>query len=136
MGLLFHTMLPEEHLSTDTKDVVKLGIALIAAMAALVLDLRIASAKSTFDTGTKTFYARHLNTPDLPIKPPAYHEPPENRKKYGGDVRVRRALYYPTSSFESRAETTALRVAQGAAQVANAVTDADFVELKKHYTDA
>ena len=43
-------MLPEEHLSTDTKDVVKLGIALIATMAALVLGLLIASAKSTYDT--------------------------------------------------------------------------------------
>ena len=43
-------MLPEEHLNTDTKDVVKLGIALIATMAALVLSLLIASAKSTYDT--------------------------------------------------------------------------------------
>jgi len=43
-------MLPEEHLSTDTKDVVKLGIALIATMAALVLSLLIASAKGTYDT--------------------------------------------------------------------------------------
>jgi hypothetical protein len=43
-------VLPEEHLSTDTKDVVKLGIALIATMAALVLGLLIASAKSTYDT--------------------------------------------------------------------------------------
>jgi hypothetical protein len=43
-------VLPEEHLNTDTKDVVKLGIALIATMAALVLSLRIASAKSTYKT--------------------------------------------------------------------------------------
>jgi Protein of unknown function (DUF4239) len=43
-------LLPEEHLSNDTKDVVKLGIALIATMAALVLGLLIASAKSTYDT--------------------------------------------------------------------------------------
>ena len=49
-GLLFRSVLPEEHLSTDTKDVVKLGIALIATMAALVLGLLIASAKSTYDT--------------------------------------------------------------------------------------
>jgi hypothetical protein len=50
IGLLFRSVLPEEHLSTDTKDVVKLGIALIATMAALVLSLLIASAKSTYDT--------------------------------------------------------------------------------------
>jgi hypothetical protein len=49
-ALLLHSLLPEEHLSTETKDVVKLGIALIATMAALVLGLLIASAKSTYDT--------------------------------------------------------------------------------------
>ena len=42
--------LPERHLSADSKDVVKLGIALIATMSALVLSLLIASAKSAFDT--------------------------------------------------------------------------------------
>jgi hypothetical protein len=50
IGLFSRNVLPEEHLSTDTKDVVKLGIALIATMAALVLGLLIASAKSTYDT--------------------------------------------------------------------------------------
>ena len=42
--------LPEHHLSTESKDVVKLGIALIATMSALVLSLLVASAKSAFDT--------------------------------------------------------------------------------------
>jgi hypothetical protein len=50
IGLFASRILPEEHLSADTKDVVKLGIALIATMAALVLGLLIASAKSTYDT--------------------------------------------------------------------------------------
>jgi hypothetical protein len=50
LGEVFRSMLPEKHLSTDTKDVVKLAIALIATMAALVLGLLIASAKSTYDT--------------------------------------------------------------------------------------
>jgi hypothetical protein len=48
--VFFRAMLAEEHLSTDTKDVVKLGVALIATMAALVLGLLIASAKNTYDT--------------------------------------------------------------------------------------
>ena len=48
--MLLRTMLPEEHLSTDTKDVVMLAVALIGTMAALVLGLLIASAKSTYDT--------------------------------------------------------------------------------------
>jgi hypothetical protein len=42
--------LPKEHLTTETQDVVKLGMALIATMTALVLGLLIASAKSTYDT--------------------------------------------------------------------------------------
>jgi hypothetical protein len=42
-------MLPEHHLSQDTKDVVKLTMGLIATMAALVLGLLTASAKSSFD---------------------------------------------------------------------------------------
>ena len=40
---------------------------------------------------------------------------------------------FATSPLFSSAERAALRVAQGAAQVPNAVTDADFAELKKHY---
>jgi hypothetical protein len=50
IGLLLRNLLPKEHLGTDTKDVVHLGIALVATMAALVLGLLIASAKSTYDT--------------------------------------------------------------------------------------
>ena len=50
LAMFVHRLLPEEHLSSDSKDVVKLGIALIATMSALVLSLLIASAKSAFDT--------------------------------------------------------------------------------------
>jgi hypothetical protein len=48
--MLLRRVLPEHHLSTDSKDVVKLGMGLIGTMAALVLALLIASAKSSFDT--------------------------------------------------------------------------------------
>jgi Protein of unknown function (DUF4239) len=50
LAMRVHSTLPERHLSADSKDVVKLGIALIATMSALVLSLLIASAKSAFDT--------------------------------------------------------------------------------------
>jgi len=50
LAMLVHDLLPEHHLSSDSKDVVKLGIALIATMSALVLGLLVASAKSAFDT--------------------------------------------------------------------------------------
>jgi hypothetical protein len=42
--------LPDHHLSGDAKDVIKLGMALIATLSALVLGLLIATAKGTFDT--------------------------------------------------------------------------------------
>ena len=50
LAMLAHGTLPEHHLSSDSKDVVKLGVALVATMSALVLSLLVASAKSAFDT--------------------------------------------------------------------------------------
>jgi hypothetical protein len=49
VGMGLRRVLPEHHLSSESKDVVKLGIALIATMAALVLSLLLSSAKSSFD---------------------------------------------------------------------------------------
>ena len=49
-GMFLRTMLPAHHLSDETKDVVKLGVGLIGTMAALVLGLLVASAKSSYDT--------------------------------------------------------------------------------------
>jgi hypothetical protein len=48
-GMGLRAVLPEHHLSADSKDVVKLGMGLIATLSALVLGLLIASAKSSFD---------------------------------------------------------------------------------------
>lgn len=42
--------LPKHHLNKDAQDVVRLGVGLIATMAALVLGLLIASAKNSYDT--------------------------------------------------------------------------------------
>jgi hypothetical protein len=50
LAMFAHRALPEHHLSADSKDVVKLGVALVATMSALVLSLLVASAKSAFDT--------------------------------------------------------------------------------------
>jgi hypothetical protein len=50
LGTALRALLPEHHLSQDSRDVVKLGMGLIGTMAALVLGLLIASAKSSFDT--------------------------------------------------------------------------------------
>jgi hypothetical protein len=50
LGISLCSILPKHHLSADSKDVVKLGIGLVGTMAALVLGLLIASAKSSYDT--------------------------------------------------------------------------------------
>ena len=50
LGLWLRTVLPEHHLSNESKDTIKVGIALIATMTALVLGLVTASAKSSFDS--------------------------------------------------------------------------------------
>ncbi len=50
LGMFLHTILPEHHLSADSKDVIKLGMGLTATMSALVLALLTNSAKGSFDT--------------------------------------------------------------------------------------
>jgi len=49
LGMLLRQVLPEHHLTNESKDIVKLGTGLLATLAALVLGLLIASAKSSFD---------------------------------------------------------------------------------------
>jgi hypothetical protein len=50
LGMFLQNVLPEHHVSDESKDAVKLGIGMIATMAALVIGLLIASAKGNFDT--------------------------------------------------------------------------------------
>jgi len=50
IGMYLRTLLREHHLSSETRDLVKVGAGLIATMSALVLGLLVASAKSSFDT--------------------------------------------------------------------------------------
>jgi hypothetical protein len=49
LGMSLRAALPAHHLSTDSKDLVKLGMGLIGTMAALVLGLLVASARSSYD---------------------------------------------------------------------------------------
>ena len=49
LGMWLRTALPEHHLDAESRDVVKVGIGLIATMTALVLGLVLASAKSSFE---------------------------------------------------------------------------------------
>ena len=50
LGGCVRRIVPAEHLSGDSKDVVKLALGLVGTMTAILLGLLISSAKSTFDT--------------------------------------------------------------------------------------
>src|SRR5512136_2749398 len=50
LGRCLRRFLPEHHLSSDTKEAVKLAMGLVATMAALLLGLLVSSAKGSYDT--------------------------------------------------------------------------------------
>jgi hypothetical protein len=50
LGRCVHRYLPEDHLSADSRDSVKLAMGLLATMTALVLGLLVSSAKDGYDT--------------------------------------------------------------------------------------
>lgn len=49
LGRWLRRLLPEHHLSSDTKDAVKLAMGLVATMSALLLGLLVSSAKGSYD---------------------------------------------------------------------------------------
>lgn len=61
LGMLIRARLPAHHVSGDARDVMKLGIGLIATTTALVLGLLTASAKSSFDTENAEIRASAAN---------------------------------------------------------------------------
>lgn len=50
LGILGHSMLPHDHRTAETKEVVRLGMGLVGTTVALVLGLLIASGKGFYDT--------------------------------------------------------------------------------------
>jgi len=50
LGMFLRKLLPQDHLSDDSKSIVTIAMGLVATMTALVLGLLISSAKSSFDT--------------------------------------------------------------------------------------
>jgi hypothetical protein len=51
-GVLFQGVVPQHHLSADSKGAVQVGMGLVATMSALVLGLLVSSDKSFYDTQT------------------------------------------------------------------------------------
>ena len=71
LGAFLRKFLPGRHLSSDSRDVVKLGAGLIATQAALVLGLLVSSAKSSFgamNTGMTQGGARIILLDHVPAR--------------------------------------------------------------------
>ena len=49
LGMYLGRILPKHHLNAESKDIIKVAMAMVATLAALVIGLLIASAKSSFD---------------------------------------------------------------------------------------
>ncbi len=60
-GMFLRRVLPESHLSRDSKDVVNISTGFLAALAALVLGLLVASAKSSYDAQRAGFQQLSTN---------------------------------------------------------------------------
>src|SRR5881397_4283176 len=50
LGRILRRLLPEDHLTADSRDTIKLAMGLVATMTALVLGLLVSSAKGAYDT--------------------------------------------------------------------------------------
>lgn len=61
LGMYLRRVLPESHLSSESKDAVKMGTGVVATLAALVLGLLVASAKNSFDTQKAGFQQLSVN---------------------------------------------------------------------------
>ena len=93
-GIWLNAVLPEHHLSDESKDTVKVGIGLIAMMTALVLGLVTASAKDSFDNIDKEI--RHTAAEVLTLDRVLARYGPETRE-------IREMLYH---AVERRLEMT------------------------------
>jgi hypothetical protein len=62
VGMWLGHSLPERNLNAETKDLIKLGVGLIGTMAALLLGLLVASAKSAYDARSTELTQMAANT--------------------------------------------------------------------------
>jgi hypothetical protein len=62
VGVFLRRVLPDPHLDGDSKDVVKMGTGLVAAVTGLVLGLLTASAKSSYDAQRANLHQMSANT--------------------------------------------------------------------------
>lgn len=113
LGLLLRAVLPTHHLNADSKDVVKLGMGLIATMSALVLGLLIASAKTAYDAQRNELIRVSANVIELDRVLAHYGpETKEAREQLRRAVLLTLERVWPEDG--SRAKRTELALAAGA----------------------
>ena len=81
-GLYLHRVLPPDHQTKETQDVVRLGIGMLSVLASLVLGLLIATAKTSYDA---TDHAIRSYAAELALLN-------ETLRDYGGTASVPRDL--------------------------------------------
>ncbi len=79
-GLFLNRLLPQDHLTTDTQEVIRLGIGMLSVLASLVLGLLIATAKTSYDS---TEHAIRSYAAELALLN-------ETLRDYGGEASVSR----------------------------------------------
>jgi hypothetical protein len=77
LGIALRDILPAHHLNTESRDLVRLGMGLIATMSALVLGLLIASAKGSYEA--QAHELTHLATNVIVLDRVMAHYGPETK---------------------------------------------------------
>ena len=98
-GMFLRTLVPEHHLTKETEDAVKAGMSMIATLAALVIGLLVASAKSSFDT--KDAELRQFSVNLILLDRQLVHYGPEARE--ARDLLRRYAVYKIDSTWSDEA---------------------------------
>lgn len=125
-GLTMHLLLPSDHRSRETQDVIRLGAGMLSVLASLVLGLLIATAKSSNDTTDTAMrsYAAELMLLD------------ETFRDYGQDAAAPRALlrrftqqllhdYWPEDSASAADPVPAGRLLEKIRETTRALTPVD-----------
>ncbi len=102
LGMFLRRILPESHLSSESKDVMKMGTGLLATLSALVLGLLIASAKNSFDAQRAGFQQLSTNLILLDRGLKFYGpETKETREQLHHAVAVLLELRWPTNGSKA-----------------------------------
>ena len=138
VGIRLRRLLPEHHLSADSRDAVKLAMGLVATMTALVLGLLISSAKGTFDTERNEVlqlaakvafltacwpstdrrrrrFARSFTTPSRKPSGGCGRTKPARRRSLNPDAQAGDAIYTAIQSLPSQNDVQRSLKAQAAA---------------------